>query len=60
MTVGGMDADIERTRKYLQRVMSEGYPLPLLGLTLNRGNKNYVTQCRNQHVPFGGKLYSTH
>jgi len=30
MTVGGMDADIERTGKYLQRVMSEGYSLLLL------------------------------
>jgi len=30
MTVGGMDADTERTRMYTQRVMSGGHPLPLV------------------------------
>lgn len=30
MTVGGMDADFERTGKYLQRVIGEVYPLPPL------------------------------
>ena len=29
MTVGGMDADIERTGRYLQRVVSRGLPFPL-------------------------------
>ena len=28
MTVGGMDADIKRTRMYLQRVMCEEWSLP--------------------------------
>jgi len=64
MTVGGMDADIddcmdaggratqdakaERTRMYLQRVMSEGYPLHLLiesVTNLKWSGKAYVTQC---------------
>ncbi len=48
MTVGGMDADIERTRMYLQRVMSEGYPLHLLleSVTdLKWSSTAYVAQC---------------
>jgi len=47
MTVGGMDADTERTRMYLQRVMSGGYPLHLLlesVTNLKWSGKAYVTQ----------------
>ncbi len=48
MTVGGMDAKAEYTRTYLQRVISEGYPLHLLLESVTHfkwSGKVYVAQC---------------
>ena len=40
MTVGGMDADFERTGKYLQRVIGEAYPFQHLLNTNYKSSQN--------------------